>query len=60
MRAPARAHLPPEVALPGPGNTLGGITGQTLALEGWRGIRTREQFEAAQEGDSAPVWSMRR
>ena len=60
IRVALREFAPDEIVLPGPGNTLGGITGQTMALEGWRGIRTREQFEAAQEGEDAPVWSMRR
>lgn len=60
IRVALREFAPDQLVLPGPGNTLGGIAGQTLALEGWRGIRTREQFEAAQADDHPPVWSMRR
>ena len=55
-----REYAPERVVLPGPGNTLGGIVGQVMAREGWRGIRTKADFQALQGGDAPLVESMRR
>ncbi len=60
VRVVLREHAPDRLVLPGPGNTLGGVCGQILALEGWRGIRRKSDFERAQAGEGAVVQSMRR
>jgi len=60
VRTLLREQAPDRLVLPGPGNTLGGICGQILCIEGWRGIHTRADFNAAQATDSPPVESMRR
>jgi malonyl CoA-acyl carrier protein transacylase len=60
VRAALREYAPERIVLPGPGNTLGGTIGQILVMEGYRGIRSRDDFERVQEGDTPVVWSMRR
>jgi malonyl CoA-acyl carrier protein transacylase len=60
VRVALREHAPDVLALPGPGNTLGGVCGQAIVAEGFRGIRSREEFERAQAGSDPVVWSMRR
>ena len=60
VRVALREHAPELLCLPGPGNTLGSITAQVAIMEGWRGLRTRTEFEALQESDRPLVWSMRR
>mgnify|MGYP002624429466 CR=1 FL=1 len=60
VRVALREFAPDLLVLPGPGNTLGGICAQVLIAEGWRGVRSREDFEKAQESDAPGVWSMRR
>ena len=51
---------PDVLLLPGPGNSLGGICGQLVVAEGYRGVRSREEFEAAQRSEAPIVLSMRR
>jgi hypothetical protein len=46
--------------LPGPGNPLGSIAGQIVIAEGWRGIRSRSDFDATQQSPVPIVHSMRR
>jgi [acyl-carrier-protein] S-malonyltransferase len=53
-------HGPDLLVLPGPGNTLGGVCGQILALDGWRGIKDKADFERAQASDRPVILSMRR
>ena len=60
VRLALREEAPAVLVLPGPGNSLGGICGQLLVAEGYRGIRSREDFEAAQVSDAPLVLSMRR
>lgn len=60
LRVALREHAPERVVCPGPGNTLGGVVGQTLVREGWRGIRSRADFERVQSGGDPVVVSMRR
>ena len=60
VRVALREYAPDAVVLPGPENTLGGVVGQVLVAERWRGITCRDDFERAQAGDDAPVLSMRR
>ncbi len=55
-----REHAPEFLVLPGPGNSLGGVCGQLVVAEGYRGIRSRTDFEAAQETDRPVILSMRR
>jgi malonyl CoA-acyl carrier protein transacylase len=59
LRVALREWAPDLILLPGPGNTLGSICGQALVAEGYRGVRSRADFEAAQR--SVPlILSMRR
>lgn len=60
VRVALREFAPDLLALPGPGNTLGSICGQCCIMEGYRGIRSRADFEQVQESDTPVVWSMRR
>jgi [acyl-carrier-protein] S-malonyltransferase len=60
VRVALREHAPDVLVLPGPGNSLGGVCGQLVVAEGYRGIDSREAFEAAQRSDSPVVLSMRR
>ena len=55
-----REDAPDVLLLPGPGNSLGGICGQLVVAEGYRGVRSREEFEAAQRSEAPIVLSMRR
>jgi malonyl CoA-acyl carrier protein transacylase len=55
-----REHAPDALVLPGPGNSLGGICGQLVVAQGYRGIRTRADFEVAQASTNPVVLSMRR
>ena len=60
VRVLLREQAPDELVLPGPGNTLGSISGQILCAEGWRHVHTRDDFDALQGSDRAVVRSMRR
>jgi [acyl-carrier-protein] S-malonyltransferase len=60
VRVGLRETAPDVIVLPGPGNSLGGVVGQCLVEEGWRGIRDRAGFDAAQSGAKPMVISMRR
>ncbi len=60
VRVVLREHAPALLVLPGPGNTLGGVSGQILCQERWRGIRTRADFTRIQESDDPIVESMGR
>lgn len=60
VRVALREEAPDVLLLPGPGNSLGGICGQLVVAEGYRGIRSREAFEAVQRSESPVVLSMRR
>lgn len=60
VRTSLREYAPDLLCLPGPGNTLGGICGQVLVAEGWRGLAGRTDFEQMQETESPVIWSMRR
>jgi acyl transferase domain-containing protein len=48
LRAALRHCAPDVVVALGPGNSLGGPIARTLVAEGWRGIRTKAEFEAQQ------------
>jgi len=60
VRVVLREHAPARLVCPGPGNTLGGVCGQILVEEGWRGIGSREDFDRVQQSDDPIVVSMRR
>lgn len=60
MRVALREYAPDVVLLPGPGGSLGAPTAQIIVAEGYRGIRSRGEFEAAQAGPSPVLLSMRR
>jgi acyl transferase domain-containing protein len=60
LRVGLREHAPARVVCPGPGNTLGGVVGQTAVREGWRGIRSRADFERVQAGAEPLLVSLRR
>ncbi len=60
VRVALREQAPEQLVLPGPGNTLGGVCGQIQVAEGWRGVRSKADFERMQAGDSPLVVSMRR
>lgn len=60
VRVALREYAPAALVLPGPGNTLGGVAGQLIVAEGYQGLRTRADFEAAQAGGSPLVLSMSR
>ena len=60
VRVALREEAPDVLVLPGPGNSLGGICGQLVVADGYRGIRSREVFEAVQRSESPIVLSMHR
>ena len=60
VRVALREHAPDTLVLPGPGNSLGGVCGQILVAEGWRGVRSKAEFDREQAGPRPPVRSMRR
>jgi acyl transferase domain-containing protein len=60
VRVALREFAPDAIVLPGPGNSLGGIVGQMIVAEGYRGIRSRAAFEQAQRSASPVVLSMGR
>lgn len=51
-------HAPDELVLTGPGNSLGGVCGQILVRLGWRGVRSKADFERLQASDRPVVRSM--
>ena len=60
MRVALREYAPDVVLLPGPGASLGAACAQVIVADGYRGIRSRSDFEAAQAGPSPILLSMRR
>lgn len=55
-----REHAPDLLVCPGPGNSLGGISGQVLVHDGWRSIRSKDDFQRVQDGADPILLSMRR
>ena len=55
-----REYAPDVVLLPGPGGSLGAACAQLAVTEGYRGLRSRAEFEAAQAGPAPLLLSMRR
>lgn len=60
VRVGMREYAPERIVLPGPGNPLGSICGQILIEEGWRGLRSRADFDALQNSANPVVQSLRR
>jgi hypothetical protein len=60
IRVVLREHAPDRIVCPGPGNTLGGVVGQALVQEGWRGIHDKDAFTRVQESAEPVLISMRR
>jgi len=60
VRVALSEYAPERLVLLGPGNTLGGICGQILAQLGWRGIRSRDDFQRVQESETPLVDSLQR
>lgn len=60
LRVALREYAPDVVVLPGPGTSLGGICGQVVVAEGYRGVRSRAGFESIQAGRKPILLSMRR
>jgi len=60
IRVALREYAPDQLVCPGPGNSLGGVVGQALVAEGWRGIHDKAAFTAAQESPQPILISMRR
>jgi hypothetical protein len=60
LRVALREYAPDVVLLPGPGGSLGAACAQVAVAEGYRGLRSRAEFEAAQGGATPLLLSMRR
>jgi hypothetical protein len=60
LRVALREYAPDVVLLPGPGGSLGAACAQIVVTEGYRGMRSRAEFEAAQAGPAPLLLSMRR
>lgn len=60
IRVALREYAPDLLVLTGPGNSLGGVCGQLVVREGYRGLRTRADLEAAQGSGNPVLLSMRR
>jgi [acyl-carrier-protein] S-malonyltransferase len=60
LRLAFREYAPEVVLLPGPGGSLGTACAQIAVAEGYRGLRSRSEFEAAQAGPTPLLLSMRR
>jgi [acyl-carrier-protein] S-malonyltransferase len=60
FRVALREYAPDAILLPGPGTTLGAACAQLIVADGYRGIRTRAEFEAAQAGPNPILLSVRR
>jgi [acyl-carrier-protein] S-malonyltransferase len=59
IRVALREHAPDFLVCPGPGNSLGGVCGQVVAGEGWRGVHSKAEFQRIQDGDAPILVSMR-
>lgn len=60
IRVALREHAPDVVLLPGPGGSLGAACAHLVVAEGYRGIRSRDDFEQVQRSDAPILLSMRR
>lgn len=60
VRVALREHAPDVLLLPGPAGSLGAACAHLVVAEGYRGIRSRADFEEAQRSDAPILLSMRR
>ncbi|MCB1050510.1 MAG: ACP S-malonyltransferase [Acidobacteria bacterium] len=60
VRVALREYNPDHLVLLGPGESLGGSIGQIFIEEGWRGIRSKSDFMAAQKSAHPPLIAMNR
>ena len=60
LRVALREYAPDVILLPGPGASLGEVCAQLIVAEGYRGLRTRGELEAAQSGSTPILLSLRR
>ncbi len=60
VRVALREHAPDVLLLPGPGGSLGAACAHLVVAEGYRGIRSRDDFEQAQRSEAPILLSMRR
>ena len=60
VRVALREYAPECLVLTGPGNALGGVCGQVLVSEGWRGIHSKSDFDKIQSGPDAMLQSLDR
>lgn len=60
FRVALREYAPDAILLPGPGTTLGSACAQLIVADGYRGIRTRADFEHTQSGPNPILLSVRR
>ncbi|MGH2782573.1 MAG: hypothetical protein ACRDLA_14410 [Thermoleophilaceae bacterium] len=60
LRVALREYAPDVVLLPGPGSSLGAPAAHVIIAEGYHGLRSRADLEAAQAADSPILLSMRR
>jgi malonyl CoA-acyl carrier protein transacylase len=51
LRVGLRELAPELVVLAGPGESIGGAIGAAIAADGWRGIRSKDEFTARQKTD---------
>jgi hypothetical protein len=60
LRVALREYAPDVILLPGPGSSLGAACAQLVVREGYRGVRSRADLEAAQRSANPILLSMRR
>ncbi len=58
VRVALREYNPDHLVLLGPGRTLGGALAQIMIMEGWRGIRSKKDFQVAQNSNKPPLIAM--
>lgn len=60
VRVALREHAPDVLLLPGPAGSLGAACAHLVVAEGYRGVRSRADFESAQRSEAPLLLSMRR
>lgn len=60
LRVALREYAPDVILLPGPGGSLGSACAHVIVAEGYRGLRSRADFEMSQAGTAPILLSMRR
>jgi len=60
VRVALREYAPDVILLSGPGGSLGAACAQVIVTEGYRGLRSRAEFETSQASSTPILLSMRR